>query len=290
MGIIGLLHGFLESIQFSPESRLRSVTVVTAGRLQRTRKRRYFFIMSEVDTPRSAVLALLRGIPIFAEFGDDALGQLASRSIARSVAAGHVLFTTGEECRGLYLIKSGRVRIYRTDPVGREQVLHIEGPGRTVAELPLFDGGTYPASAVTIEECELVFLPRTAFESLYRSQPDVAQAIIRSLGRRLRHLVHLTETLAFRDVAARLAMLLVGYAERSGVPTAKGGAVEIELDRTQEELAYEIGTARESVSRAMKQLRTKGLIESLGRSRFRIPDLQRLRALLPAGDSEPHAR
>lgn len=231
------------------------------------------------------VLRLLRQVPLFAGLGDDALSQLARRCVSRSVSAGHVLFTTGDECRGLYLIESGRVRIYRTDPAGREQVLHIEGPGRTVAELPLFDGGPYPASAITIEESRLVFLPRADFEYLYRSQPDIAQAIIRALGRRLRHMVHLAETLAFRDVAARLAMLLVGYAERAGTAVASG--VEIELDRTQEEIAHEIGTARESVSRAMKQLRRKGLIEPLERNRLLIPDVSRLRAMLPsAGHDE----
>jgi CRP/FNR family cyclic AMP-dependent transcriptional regulator len=77
-------------------------------------------------------------------------------------------------------------------------------------------------------------------------------------------------------------MLLVGYAERAGVATASG--IEIELDRTQEELAHEIGTARESVSRAMKQLRRKGLVEPLGRDRFLIPDVRQLRALLPGGE------
>jgi len=228
-------------------------------------------------------LALFRQIPLFAELHDDALTQLARRCVSRAVPAGHVLFTTGEESRGLYMIESGRVRIYRTDPAGREQVLHIEGPGRTVAELPLFDGGAYPASAVTIDDSRLVFLPRADFEYLYRSQPDIAQAVIRALGRRLRHLVHLTETLAFRDVAARLAMLLAGYAERAGTPTRAG--VEIELDRTQEEIAHEIGTARESVSRAMKQLRRKGLIKALDHNRVLIPDVSRLRALLP-GEGE----
>lgn len=237
--------------------------------------------MTAGSAPETTVLSLLRQIPLFGELQDEALLQLAERCVTRRVGLGHVLFTTGEECRGLYIVQSGRVRIYRTDPAGREQVLHIEGPGRTVAELPLFDGGVYPASAVAIEESTLVFLPRAAFESLYRSHPDVAQAIIRALGRRLRHLVHLTETLAFRDVAARLAMLLVGYAERGGATTARG--IEIELDRTQEELALEIGTARESVSRAMKQLRRKGLIEPLGQNRLRIPDLRRLQALLPSG-------
>jgi CRP/FNR family transcriptional regulator len=231
---------------------------------------------------RMTLPTLLHQIPLFAELHHADLVQLARRCVRRELAAGTVLFTTGEECRGLYMIESGRVRIYRTDPAGREQVLHVEGPGRTVAELPLFDGGTYPASAVTIEDSTLVFLPRSAFEFLYRNQPDIAQAVIRALGRRLRHLVHLTETLAFRDVAARLAMLLVGYAERSGTDSPVG--VEIELDRTQEELAHEIGTARESVSRAMKQLRRKGLIKPLGRNRLLIPDVQQLRALLPGGD------
>jgi CRP/FNR family cyclic AMP-dependent transcriptional regulator len=227
----------------------------------------------------SSLDSLLRQVPLFAGLGRDALAQLAGRCVARSMAAGYVLFTTGEECRGLYIVESGRVRIYRTDADGREQVIHIEGPGRTVAELPLFDGGAYPASAVTMEESRLVFLPRADFEHLYKTHPDVAQSVIRALGRRLRHLVHLTETLEFRDVAARLAMLLVGYAERGG--TSVGAGIEIELDRTQEEIAHEIGTARESVSRAMKQLRRKGLIEPLERNRIRIPDLSRLRAMLP---------
>ena len=73
----------------------------------------------------SALLSLLRKIPLFAELQDDALTELARRCVARQFAAGQVLFTTGEECRGLYMIESGRVRIYRTDPSGREQVLHI---------------------------------------------------------------------------------------------------------------------------------------------------------------------
>lgn len=240
----------------------------------------YFTDMPSTHDSEPPMLRLLHQVPLFAGLGDDALTQLARRCVSRSVSAGHVLFTTGEECRGLYLIESGRVRIYRTDPAGREQVLHIEGPGRTVAELPLFDGGPYPASAITIEESRLVFLPRADFEYLYRTQPDIAQAVIRALGRRLRHMVHLAETLAFRDVAARLAMLLVGYAERAGTPVASG--VEIELDRTQEEIAHEIGTARESVSRAMKQLRRKGLIEPLERNRLLIPDVSRLRAMLPS--------
>jgi CRP/FNR family transcriptional regulator len=215
-------------------------------------------------------------MPLFAELDDAALERLAARCVLRALPEGTVLFTAGEPCRGLYVVRRGRVRIYRVSPEGREQVLHVEGPGRPVAELPLFDGGTYPASAVTVEDAELLFLPRTDFEQACRDSPDIAQAIIRALGRRLRHLVHVTETLAFRDVASRLALLLAGYADRLGRP-AEGG-VELLLARTQEELSFEIGTARESVSRAFRQLERKGLLRRLDGSRILIPDPGRLRA------------
>lgn len=227
------------------------------------------------DSPADAS-ALLRALPIFQELEESVIRGLASRCVSRNVGAGHVLFAAGDSCRGLYVVESGRVRIYRTNPDGKEQVLHIEGPGRAVAELPLFDGGVYPAAAITIEPSRLAFLPREVFEAMYREHPDAAHAIIRALGKRLRHLVQLTETLAFRDVAARLAMLLSSYAERLGEPTAAG--IELALGRTQEELSLEIGTARESVSRAMRQLRRSGLIETMDGDRIRIPDLARLRA------------
>ena len=224
----------------------------------------------------AAISEMLRQMAIFSGLEDSAIHQLAARCVSRDFGAGRVLFTAGDTCRGLYMIQSGRVRIYRTSADGKEQVLHIEGPGRPVAELPLFDGGPYPASAITVEPSRLIFLARDDLEAMYREHPDIAQAIIRTLGKRLRHLVHVTETLAFHDVAARLAMLLVGYAERTGTNTQFG--IEIMLDRTQEELSMEIGSARESVSRAMRQLKRTGLVESLSRGRMRIPDVAKLRA------------
>jgi len=228
------------------------------------------------------IITLLERVPLFASFSAEARRRLAERSLMRSHPAGHVLFTTGEPCRGLYIVSEGRVRIYRTSPSGREQVLHVEGPGRPVAELPLIDGGVYPASAVTEVESRLAFIPRAEFEALYRGNADVADAIIRELGKRLRHLVHVTETLAFRDVAARLASFLAEYAEQHGERV--GGGVEIVLDRTREELSQELGTARESVSRALKQLTEKGVIQPLARRRMRIPDVAKLRTLGRPGE------
>jgi CRP/FNR family transcriptional regulator, cyclic AMP receptor protein len=220
------------------------------------------------------LLPVLRRINIFEDLDDAALRRVAERFVTRSHPEGTLLFSAGQEARGLYVLLEGRVRIFRTNPEGREQIIHMEVPGRAVAELPLFDGGPYPASAMTSEPSRLAFLPRADFEYLYRNSPDVAQAVIRGLGRRLRHLVQVTQTLAFRDVAARLAMLLARYAEQAGTPH---GAAELALARTQEEVAMEIGTARESVSRAFKQLKAKGLAELLEGNRVRIPDVDALR-------------
>jgi len=231
----------------------------------------------------SSLVAILQQIPIFAELEERVLAQLAARCVPRAVGEGFTLFRAGEPCAGLYVVLEGRVRVYRSSPDGREQTVAVEGPGRAVAELPLFDGGPYPASAVTMSPSRLVFLPRGEFEHAFRSDPDVAAAVVRALGGRLRHLVQLVETVAFRDVAARLAMRLADYADGNGTP--ESGGVAFLLERTQEELATEIGTARESVSRALKQLTTRGLIRSRIGNRFIVAPPDELRAWARSGGS-----
>ena len=219
---------------------------------------------------------LLHQVPIFAELDERVLDRLAQRCVPRAVGTGFTLFRTGEKCAGLYIVMEGQVRIYRTSPDGKEQTLAVEGPGRPVAELPLFDGGTYPATAVTTVPARLAFLPRAEFEHAFRTDPDVASAVVKSLGARLRHLVQLVETVAFRDVAARLAMLLADYADHQGTPDHDG--IRLTLQRTQEELATEIGTARESVSRALKQLHRQHLIRERKGTRYRLVSSDLLRA------------
>ena len=218
---------------------------------------------------------ILRGIPFFAEIPEPVLEKLASRCVPRTVGEGFALFRTGDRCSGLYLVLEGQVRIYRTATDGREQTLSLENPGRPVAELPLFDGGPYPASAATVRPSRLAFLPRGDFEHAFRTDPEVATAVVRALGYRLRHLVQLVETISFRDVAARLAMLLADQADQRG--TVTGDSVRLDLEQTQEQLATAIGTARESVSRGMKQLKAKGLILSQEGSTLELVDSTRLR-------------
>ncbi len=216
----------------------------------------------------------LRRLPLFAALGEKALAEVAQRTVARSAPAGTQLFRQGEPCKGLYIVGSGRVSVYRASPDGREQVIHTQEAGQPLAEVPLFDGGPFPASARVVEDARLFFLPRDAFEWLYRNNPEIADAVIRDLGRRLRRMVRLVERISLRDVPARVAATVLDYAQAAG---ALERASAFTLPRTQEALARELGASREAVARALGQLRRDGIIEQKG-ARMRVLDEAALRS------------
>lgn len=221
----------------------------------------------------SEAAAFLRRLPLFASLGESALAAVAERTVPRSVSAGTRLFREGEPCRGLYIVASGRVVVYRAASDGREQVIHTQEAGQPIAEVPLFDGGPYPASARAVEDTRLWFLARDSFEWLYRNSPEIADAVIRDLGRRLRRMVRLVEKISLRDVPARVAATLLEYAEAAGA--LETGAA-FTLPRTQEALARELATSREGVARALSALRRAGTIEQRG-GRVRVLDAAALR-------------
>ena len=206
--------------------------------------------------------ALFEGVSFFEDLTPDAMALVQERMVHRTVPAGTLLFRKGEEARGVYILTRGRVEIYRVTAEGREQVIHTETPIQSVAELPVFDGGTYPASGRTAEECELFFLSLDDFQRLYRGHPEIADAVIRNLGRRLRTLVTVVEKVSLRSVPSRVAKTLLDRAEGLGV-AEKG--VTFELPGTQSDLAHELATSRESVARALGSLRKEGVISTEGR-------------------------
>lgn len=203
----------------------------------------------------------LRRVSFFRTLSDEALDLVMQRMVHRSVPAGTILFRKGEGARGVYLLLRGRVEIYRCTYDGREQIIHSEVPVQSVAELPVFDGGEYPASARTADDSELYFLSIEDFQRLYREHPDIADAVIKNLGLRLRKLVNLLETVSLRSVPSRVAKTLLELAERRGQLRAGG---TFRIPRTQTELAHELATSRESVARALSEFRKKGLIETDG--------------------------
>ena len=205
----------------------------------------------------------LAKVPIFSGLTESELAFLTQRTVPRHYSTGEMVFGEGEPCSGLYVVESGNVRIYKSSPNGREQVLSIDGPGGSIAELPVFDGGNYPASATAIDDVTLLFVSKQDFQALCLAHPQVPLKVLRVVGARLRRLVGIIEELSFTTVRHRLASYLFRLAQKSGLRTAAG--VEVTLPITNQELAAQIGTVRELVSRNLSRLQAEGMVKIEGR-------------------------
>lgn len=217
--------------------------------------------------------SILKRLPLFHSLSAEALAEVAKRTIPRELPRNATLFREGEPCRGLFIVLDGSIKVYRSTPDGREQILYIEVPTHTLAELPLLDGGPYPASARAAEDSLILFLPRDAFQALYRTNPEIADAVIQDMGRRLRRLVRLVDRVTLKDVPARVAAALLDEAATAGAAHDGG---EFDLPVAQDEMARGLATTRESVARALARFRRAGLIDQQG-SRIRLRDVARLR-------------
>jgi CRP/FNR family transcriptional regulator len=217
--------------------------------------------MPDLKTDSAQTLAQ---VPIFASLTESELAFLAQRTVARNFSAGEQVFGEGDPCTGMYVVSSGTIRIYKTSAGGREQVLSMDGPGSSVAELPVFDGGAYPASVAAMTDCHLLFISKNDFHALCLAHPEVSLKVLRVVGARLRRLVGIIEELSFTTVRHRLIALLVRLAQREGTKTETG--VEITLQVNNQELAAQLGTVRELVSRNLSRLQAEGFIRIEGRT------------------------
>jgi CRP/FNR family cyclic AMP-dependent transcriptional regulator len=223
---------------------------------------------------KEVVEKILRKTPLFASLTDKEMEALVGRVSIRGFERGALLFSEGDPCTGLFLVASGKIRIFKLSPAGREQVLAVDGPGSSFAELPVFDGGNYPASASALEDAEVLFISRKDFQNFCREHPDVALKVIAVVGSRLRRLVGIIEDLSFTTVRHRLIALILRLTQASGTTSKEG--VRLELTKTHQDLAAELGTVRELVSRNLSRLQAEGFLEVDGR-RIIVKDLASLK-------------
>jgi len=223
----------------------------------------------------------LTRVPIFSGLSEAELSFLAQRTVPRRFSSGETVFAEGEPCAGLFVVESGHIRIFKSSAGGREQVLSIEGPGSSVAELPVFDGGNYPASVSAIDDATLLFVSKQDFQSLCLAHPQVSLKVLRVVGARLRRLVGIIEELSFTTVRHRLAAFLVRLANTSGKRSEKG--LEISLPANNQQLASQIGTVRELVSRNLSRFQAEGMLKIEGRTVI-VTDLKALEAELQSAE------
>ena len=197
---------------------------------------------------------LLRSIPYFASLDEDALASIAAIAARRAYAPDEVIFLEGDPCAGLFIVQTGHVKIYTASPEGREQILTIIGPRDSFNDVAVFDGGPNPASAQAMEAVELLVIERPTMLNLFERYPKLAQAVVTVLAARARMLVRMVEDLSLHSVTGRLAKLLLDQALQ--------GSEAVPLTRQQ--MAARLGTIREMVSRALRQLEDEGLVRREG--------------------------
>jgi len=214
-------------------------------------------------------IAALGRTVLFGELTEAGLRALAERAIERRLTRNEVLFITGEEARGLFVIVSGALRAVRDGVDGREQVIHVERAGATIAEIPVFDDRPYPSTVIAEEETVVLFLEKREVRKLCLEYPQIALSALKLLAGRLRKCAELVETIALKDVDQRVARWLLNEAKSYGTRSPKG--LELRLRLTHQHIASRIGSVREVVSRALARLQQNGLIMIEGRS-ITIPD------------------
>jgi CRP-like cAMP-binding protein len=221
----------------------------------------------------AAKIELLQQTPYLRLLPTGDLQALATSLRERRYQAGDVIFRKGDTSEGLGVVLRGRVRTVTTSPEGREQVLKMFGPGRTFADIPVFDDAPQPADAIAVSESTLVFIPQADLIDLLKRHPEAAIEVIRLFATRLRAYKQMVEDLSLRTVVARVSRLLVDRAR--GTQTLVEESASSSPEYTQDEIAAMVGSVREVVQRALKTLEHAGLIQ-MARGRIQILDVEAL--------------
>ena len=202
---------------------------------------------------------LLKKCPLFAGLGEKDLQKIKVLSSPRHFRKKEVLFSDGEEAKGFYVILSGKVKLYKISPAGKEQILHVVSAPDAFAEAALFLEGTYPAFAEALSDSHILFFPKRDFIQLIEKNPQLSINMIVSLSQYLKRFASLIEELSLKEVSSRIAKYLLDLSLKS----SKEGknSKEIELDLSKIQLASKLGTISETLSRTFAKMKARGMID-----------------------------
>lgn len=219
---------------------------------------------------------ILKNCPLFSGLKEEDLKKIRSISIPKKVFKKGLIFADGEEAKGFYILLSGKVKLYKISPEGKEQILHIVSAPDAFAEAALFLDRTYPAYAEALTDCQLLYIPAKDFIQLIERNPKVSINMIVSLSHFLKKFVSLIEELSLKEVSSRIAKYILDLsikAEKEGKDPSW-----IELDLSKNQLASRLGTINETLSRTFGKLKSKEIIE-VKKNRIKILDRKSLEEL-----------
>lgn len=194
------------------------------------------------------LITFLSNVSLFKNLTDKQLTIILGKIQPRAFKKGKMLFFENEAVHNLYIIRTGQLKIYKESKNGKTHILHIFGPGEIVAEVPIFEGGHYPANCQATQDTEILLLSRESLLELIKNHPDLALNMLALMAKRIRGFTSTIENLTLKETADRLLTYLKTKSAE------KNGATAIELDITKSELAELLGTSRENLSRTMTQM------------------------------------
>lgn len=204
-------------------------------------------------------LDIISKIAPFANLDRRYIAKMANTMLEKRYAKGEAVFTEGEECDGFYIVKSGKVRIYKLSSEGREQVLGMIKEGDFFGIVPLFDGGPYPANAEVCTDSVLIKIEKEPFLKTIAENPSISLNILSKIAKRARAFTTTVENLSLKDVKGRLFSFILDEIDKRGIKGKEG--MVIDLGITHEEIAARLGTVREVVTRSLSRLQKEGKIK-----------------------------
>ncbi len=203
------------------------------------------------------LMKIIANIPLFNGLTEPQLAELAMIVTDQQFKRGTTIFAEGDRGVGFYILIAGQVKIYKMSMDGKEQTLHIFGPGEPFAEAAVFTGKSYPAYADAMQDSRVLFIPRDSFVALISNNPALAMNMLGALSQRLKKFAGMIEALSLKEVPGRLAAHLL-------LLSGQQGGDEFNLNIGKAQLASILGTIPETLSRIFKKLSEGGYIEVQG--------------------------
>src|SRR5665213_793822 len=230
-------------------------------------------------------ITALQRTALFGCLTADELSEISRRAAELHFRKGEMLFLSGEPVKGIFVVGGGDVRVFQHNAEGREQVMHVDTAGSVIAEVAVFDGGPYPASATAMSDTDVLFIPKESVDQCCADHPHFVLNALKLMARRVRRHAQLVEALSLHEVGQRLALFLLTEVQSANIPVQ--GEASIHLSLSNHEIAIRIGSVRDVVSRAFTKLKHDGLIAIEGHE-LSILDLQALKRYASnAGTSNP---
>ena len=227
------------------------------------------------------ILNIISTIPLFHGLPEDQIVAIKKIAVEKKINKGEIIFSEGDEGEGFFVIAEGRVKIFKVSTEGKEQILHIFGPGQPFGEVPVFAGQKFPANAQAIDKTQVLFFPRASIVNLISANPSLALNMLAIMSKKLRQFAVQIENLSLKEMPARLAFYLIFLADEQ----SKGDLVTLKISKGQ--LASTLGTIPETLSRAFAKLSGQNLINVDGK-KITLLDRRGLENLAEYGGNMEH--